>query len=91
MFGCTLKLFLAGIPVDDKRVLTLAAKLRDAGLDDTAERLETAYDRETAVLALAIPHATTSSRCSSTAPKDSASSAPCLLKQQAWRDREGIR
>ena len=28
--------FLACIPVDDKRVLTLAAKLRDAGLDDTA-------------------------------------------------------
>ena len=45
-------MFLAGVPVDDKRVLTLAAKLRDAGLDDTAERLETAYDRETAVLAL---------------------------------------
>ena len=39
-------MFLAGVPVDDKRVLTLAAKLRDAGLDNTAERLETAYDRE---------------------------------------------
>ena len=46
-------MFLAGVPVDDKRVLTLAAKLRDAGLDDTAERLGThAYDRETKVLAL---------------------------------------
>ena len=48
--------FLAGIPVDDKRVLTLAAKLRDAGCDDTAERPETAYDRESAVLALSIAH-----------------------------------
>jgi hypothetical protein len=69
--------FLAGIPIDDKRVLTLAAKLRDAGLDDTAERLETAYDRETAVLALAIPARDEILQCSSTAPKDSASSEPC--------------
>ena len=46
------RVLLAGIPIDDKRVLTLAAKLRDAGLDDTTKRLETAYDRETAVLAV---------------------------------------
>jgi len=31
-------MFLAGVSVEDKLVLTLAAKLRDAGLDETAER-----------------------------------------------------
>ncbi len=47
-------MFLAGVPVDDKLVPTIASKLLDVGIDDTAERLETAYDRETAVLALSI-------------------------------------
>ena len=70
-------MFLAGVPVNDKRVLAIAAGLRDAGLDDTAERLETAYDRETKMLALSIANATRSSRCSSTAPKGSESSGPC--------------
>ena len=46
------RVFLAGIPIDDKRVLTLAAKLRYAVFDYTTNRLETAYYRETAVLAV---------------------------------------
>jgi len=44
-------MFLAGVPVNDYLVLTIAARLRDAGLDATAERLEAAYDRETMLLA----------------------------------------
>ena len=46
---------LAGISVSDRDVLELSRLLRDAGFDDTAERLETAYDRETIVLALTVP------------------------------------
>jgi hypothetical protein len=41
-------MFLAGIPVPDKLVLDLARRLRESGLDDTAE---TARSRETRVLA----------------------------------------
>ena len=47
-------MMLAGVPVPDRLVIQIAQKLRDAGHDDTAERLETAYDQETKVLALSI-------------------------------------
>jgi hypothetical protein len=48
-------MFLAGVSVEDKLVLTLAAKLRDAGLDETAERSRpTTLGRK--VLALSIAH-----------------------------------
>jgi len=46
---------LAGIPVRDQDVLELARLLRDAGFDETAEKLEEGYDRETKILALTIP------------------------------------
>jgi len=42
---------LAGIPVRDQDVLELARLLRDAGFDETAEKLEDGYDRETKILA----------------------------------------
>ena len=42
----------AGTPVDDRLVLGLAGKLRDADLGDAAEKLENGYDRETKILAL---------------------------------------
>ena len=45
-------MFLAGVPVEDKLVLTLAARLSDAGLYETAVRLENAYDLEVKILAL---------------------------------------
>ena len=69
-------MMLAGVPVPDRLVLTIASQLRDAGLDATAERLENAYDRETKVIALDIAERDRSSRCSLTAPKDSSSSEP---------------
>ena len=47
-------MFLAGIAIEDKLVLTLASRLRDPGLDASAERLAAAYDAETLVLALDI-------------------------------------
>ena len=81
------RIVLAGIPIDDKRVLTLAAKLRDAGLDDTAERLETAYDQETDVLAFSIAARDDILQVLVDCPEGLCELRAVLLKQQAWRDR----
>ena len=84
-------MFLAGVPVDDKRVLTLAAKLRDAGLDDTAEWLEGAYDKEVKVLALEMFHRDEILQVLVDCPEGEAVQLRAvLLKQQEWRDREGL-
>jgi hypothetical protein len=45
---------LVGTPVADRDVLELARLTRAGGFEDLAEKLETAYDRETRVLALDI-------------------------------------
>jgi hypothetical protein len=45
---------LAGIPVADRHVLELAGRLRDAGFESTADRLGTAQERQTRLLALTI-------------------------------------
>lgn len=47
-------MMLAGLRVRDADVLELARRLRAAGFDAVAERLEAAYDLETKVLALTI-------------------------------------
>lgn len=47
-------MMLAGMEVRDSDVLALARQLRQAGFEDTAERLESAYDRETRLLALTL-------------------------------------
>ena len=45
---------LCGIPVADRYVLELAGMLRDAGYDGTAERLETAQERQAKLVALSM-------------------------------------
>ncbi len=47
-------MMLAGTPGRDQDVRELAGLLRDAGFDDTAEKLEKGYELETKVLALTI-------------------------------------
>jgi hypothetical protein len=79
-----------GLPIDDKRVLTIAAKLRDDGLDDTAKRLETAYDRETKVLALSIAHRDDILSVLIDCPPELCELRAVLLKEQMWRVREGL-
>ena len=83
-------MFLAGIPVEDRLVLTLARRLRDVGLDDTAERLETGYERETVVLALDIPQREALLRVLEDGPDEFAELRGVLVKEQAWRVREGL-
>ena len=70
-------MFLAGIAIEDKLVLPLASRLRDPGLDASAERLEAAYDAETLVLALDIRERDEILQVLVHCPRDSASSAPC--------------
>jgi hypothetical protein len=68
---------LAGLSVADRNVLELAALVRNAGFDDVAQKLETAYDRETIVLALTVPSAKRLSGRSTIRPTASPSSAGC--------------
>src|SRR4051812_2781926 len=82
-------MFLAGIPVEDKLVLTIASKLGDAGLDSTAERLETAYDRGTMVLALEVRERDEILIVLVDCPEGLCELRATLLKQQLWRQREG--
>ena len=83
-------MFLAGVPVEDKLVLTLAARLNEAGLYETAVRLETAYDLETKVLALSIAHRDDILQVLVDCPEGLCELRAVLLKQQEWRVREGI-
>ena len=71
-------------------MLTLAARLNDAGLYETAVRLETAYDLETKVLALSITARDDILQVLVDCPEGLCELRAVLLKQQAWRDREGL-
>ncbi len=47
-------MYLAGVQIKDKLVLTLASKLNEAGLYETAVRIENAYDLNVKTLALSM-------------------------------------
>ena len=79
-------MFRAGVPVNDK----LASRLRDAGLDATAERLETAYDRKTMVLPLDISERDDVLQVLVHCDDGLCELRAVLLKQQEWRVREGL-
>ena len=83
-------MMLAGVPVPDRLVLTLVGKLRDAGFDDTAQRLETAQEYETKVLALDIPERDDILKALEDCPPGFGELRAVLLQQQAWRASEGI-
>ena len=80
-------MMLAGLPVPERLVLILARKLRDAGLDLTAQRLETAGNAKRKSSHSTYPSATTSSKCSRTVRPDSANSAPSSRGCQACPGR----
>jgi hypothetical protein len=82
-------LILAGVPVDDRLVLELARRLHDAGLD-TAETLEDAYDGERRVVALTIAEREAILRVLEDCPKELAELRGILLREHAWRLREGL-
>jgi hypothetical protein len=76
-------MMLAGVEVRDSDVLALARQLRRSGFDGTAERLETAYDRETRLLGLTLAERDEILRALEHAPAGLAA-----LRGQLVRDRE---
>jgi hypothetical protein len=82
--------FLAGLPVEDRLVLTRAGKLRDADLEDTAENLENGYDRETRMLALSIADRGSILRVLEDGPDEYVELRATLLREHEWRVREGL-
>jgi hypothetical protein len=81
---------LAGIPVRDQDVLALSQLPRDAGFDETAEKLENGYDRETKVLALTITDREVILRALDDPPDSLAEFRGVLLREHEWRVREGL-
>jgi hypothetical protein len=68
-------MMLAGLRVRDQDVFEIARLLRDAGFDDTAERLDEAWNLETRFSLLRSMSAKRSSARSTRAQTDSRSSA----------------
>jgi hypothetical protein len=83
-------MMLAGVPVPDRLVLILAGKLRDAGLDLTAQRLETAGERETDELTLDVSERDDILKVLAACPPGLGELRAVLLEQQAGRANEGI-
>ena len=81
---------LAGIPVDDRLVLELARRSRDAELIDTAETLEDAYYAERRVVALTVPDREAIVRVLHDPPDELAELRGVLLREHEWRLREGL-
>ena len=80
-------MFVAGIPARDEAVLELARLVDDPAL---ADRLETAYGRETKVLALTIPDREKMLAALEDAPADLAELRGVLLRELEWRRAEGL-
>jgi hypothetical protein len=74
---------LAGLDVRDSDVLALARQLRQAGFVETAEKLESAYDREARLIGLTLGERDEILRALEDAPVRLA-----LLRGQLLRDRE---
>jgi len=79
-------MMLAGLPVRDQDVLEIARLVRDAGFDNTAERLENAYDAELKVLALTIADREAILR----ALDELAELRGTLIRDREWRLRHGL-
>ena len=83
-------MMLAGVPVPDRLVLTIARNLRHAGLDATAGRLENGYDTETKVLALSIAERDDILHVLVDCPEGLGELRAVLIQEHAWRVREGL-
>jgi hypothetical protein len=83
-------MMLAGVPVPDRLVLTIAGNLRQAGLDATAGRLENGYDTETKVLALSIAERDDILQVLVDCPDGLGELRAVLLQERVWRVREGL-
>jgi hypothetical protein len=76
-------IMLAGLEIRDSDVLALARQFRQSGFVETAGRLESAYDRETRLLALTLAERDEILRAIEDVPAGLAT-----LRGQLLRDRE---
>ena len=83
-------MMLAGIPVRDQDVLELARLRREASFNETAERLEDAYDLETKILALTIEDRERILRALDDPPHGLAELRGVLQSEHEWRVRESF-
>jgi hypothetical protein len=83
-------MMLAGIPVADRHVLELARRLRSAALNDAAERLEDAYDREAKIVALTVAEREAIISVLNDCPDGLAELRATLLVEHSWRLQEGL-
>jgi len=83
-------MMLAGIPVADRYVLELAGKLRDAGYDHTAERLETAQEHQAKLLGLSIEDREVIPSVLDDPPQQLCELRAVLLQEHEWRRSEGL-
>ena len=74
----------------DRLVLQLAQRLRDAQIDDTAEKLERAWSRETRVLGLNVADREVPLRVLGDGPAELAELRGVLLNEHEWRRAEGL-
>jgi hypothetical protein len=81
---------LAGVEVRDSDVLALARQLRQSGFVETAERLESAYDHETRLLALTLGERDEILRALAEAPVGLAPLRGQLLRDRERWVREGL-
>jgi hypothetical protein len=80
-------MMLCGLPIRDELVLELAKMVED---EDLADRLETAYSRETKVLALTFADRDGILRALEDPPAGLEELRAVLLQEHTWRVREGL-
>jgi hypothetical protein len=83
-------MMVAGVSVPDAAVLELTRRLRDAGLDDAAERLERAYDMQAKIVGLTVPEREAVLRVLEDAADDLAELRAVLVQEHVWRKRQGL-
>jgi hypothetical protein len=83
-------MMLAGISAPDKLVLELTVSLRKAGLQNTAETLENAYDAERRIVALTITDRESILRALEECPDGLGELRATMLREHEWHVREGL-
>jgi hypothetical protein len=83
-------MMLAGIAVADRHVIELAGKLRAAGCDETAARLESGYEHQAKLLALSVEERDEILAALVDCPDGLGELWATLLQPHEWRLREAI-
>jgi hypothetical protein len=82
--------FRSGISVPDRDVLDLARRLRAAGFDTEADRLEDAHRREIVILGLEITEREAILRVLEDCPPSFTELRATILRDVTWFRRQGL-